>query len=523
MAWSNLIADIEANIRTNGVGAITGQLLQNVLLEMIGELSSVGSAFNGMVNTTGTYAFNTDGEFFVVTSEDGDYSNIGYNGELKKLTVLNWNPDTSGWVADTTLADDIAGIHTVLQNIDTEIGDLQPKLTQGDGVEIDEHNTISVKDGDHVFVNENGVNVEVAHNIEDEPDKIPIGNAVKDYIASQKNEANGIAGLDENGHVAESVLPDAITMHNENGDIDDSALYRYYRETIGEATQKISSMRVALREVSQSLAQVSQALSDAGYATNLATGAAESANSAAGNARSAAYAATGAAGKASTAAINANAARDAANNAAGNASNKAAAAESAASFANEKAADAESAASLANEKAGLANEKAGDAESAASAANEAAGRAEAAFALIGNLVVHEEDDPNVGDNELYDYYQATVQRAIDAIRDMDAKMAQVDSSLEDVSDAIHGVDEVIGRAEDAISATNSAINNANNAAASVSSARNAAISAANYANAAASNAGNAAADARLAAQQANESVGAYQTYLEHGVLFEINE
>ena len=99
MAWNRLIENIESQIKLNGVGSITGQVLQNVLLDMIAELSSAGSAFGGLVTPEGTYNFNEESKFFVVVKEDGDYSNIGYEKKKKKLTVLNWNPDTSAWVA----------------------------------------------------------------------------------------------------------------------------------------------------------------------------------------------------------------------------------------------------------------------------------------------------------------------------------------------------------------------------------------------------------------------------------------
>lgn len=121
MAWNRLIENIESQIKLNGVGSITGQVLQNVLLDMIAELSSAGSAFGGMVTPEGTYNFNEESKFFVVVKEDGDYSNIGYEGELKKLTVLNWNPDTSAWVADTTLADAIVEINNHLGELDEKV------------------------------------------------------------------------------------------------------------------------------------------------------------------------------------------------------------------------------------------------------------------------------------------------------------------------------------------------------------------------------------------------------------------
>ena len=65
MAWNRLIENIESQIKLNGVGSITGQVLQNVLLDMIAELSSAGSAFGGMVTPEGTYNFNEESKFFV--------------------------------------------------------------------------------------------------------------------------------------------------------------------------------------------------------------------------------------------------------------------------------------------------------------------------------------------------------------------------------------------------------------------------------------------------------------------------
>ena len=73
--WSTLKAAIAAIIKTNGNQEITGQLLQNVLNNIV---SSVGenATFAGIATTT-TNPGSPDGPVFYLATTSGVYSNFG--------------------------------------------------------------------------------------------------------------------------------------------------------------------------------------------------------------------------------------------------------------------------------------------------------------------------------------------------------------------------------------------------------------------------------------------------------------
>ena len=52
MQYNQLITDIQADIYNNGAELITGDILQNVLVAMVGALSSAGACYKGVITTS---------------------------------------------------------------------------------------------------------------------------------------------------------------------------------------------------------------------------------------------------------------------------------------------------------------------------------------------------------------------------------------------------------------------------------------------------------------------------------------
>lgn len=73
--WTDLKTAITTIVRTNGVKAITGQLLQDVLLQMVNNLG--GNPGFGGTATISTDPGNVDGNVFYLVSEPGIYPNFG--------------------------------------------------------------------------------------------------------------------------------------------------------------------------------------------------------------------------------------------------------------------------------------------------------------------------------------------------------------------------------------------------------------------------------------------------------------
>lgn len=76
--FANLIASIKAAIKTNGTQAITGQILQNKLLEMVSELGA-GFQFGGVITPESTFDSATFGDVNVVflACTQGSYPTFG--------------------------------------------------------------------------------------------------------------------------------------------------------------------------------------------------------------------------------------------------------------------------------------------------------------------------------------------------------------------------------------------------------------------------------------------------------------
>lgn len=95
--WSTLKAAIARVIKNNGNQEITGQVLQNVLNNIV---SSIGenATFAG-VATPSTNPGTPDGNVFYITGTAGTYPNFGNRTINAGLTILSWNG--SSWSATT--------------------------------------------------------------------------------------------------------------------------------------------------------------------------------------------------------------------------------------------------------------------------------------------------------------------------------------------------------------------------------------------------------------------------------------
>lgn len=88
--YSNLIASIDASIKTNGSQAITGQILQNKLHEMVQSLGK-HYQFGGLVSPNSTFTAGDENVFFIA-STPGKYTNFGgYTVLSGQIAFLSWD------------------------------------------------------------------------------------------------------------------------------------------------------------------------------------------------------------------------------------------------------------------------------------------------------------------------------------------------------------------------------------------------------------------------------------------------
>lgn len=78
MNYANLIQNITENIKTNGSQAITSQVLQDVLVDMVGELGQSGALLGGVIDTSFVPDSTNDAQVVYIAESPGTYTN--FNG-----------------------------------------------------------------------------------------------------------------------------------------------------------------------------------------------------------------------------------------------------------------------------------------------------------------------------------------------------------------------------------------------------------------------------------------------------------
>ena len=124
--YANLIAAVEAAIKTNGTQAITGQVLQNQLKNMISKLGTAYQ-FGGLVQPTDAFSFDADAKIAFLACTQGRYPAFG-NFSLRSGEVAlfiyegTWKKEIISYYANTQ----IYGIRHFFNNASpdlTRIGD----------------------------------------------------------------------------------------------------------------------------------------------------------------------------------------------------------------------------------------------------------------------------------------------------------------------------------------------------------------------------------------------------------------
>ena len=87
--YSNILAEITATIKSNGTQAITGPVLQGVLLDMMSSLT-VGYQFKGIA-TRNTNPGTPDQNVFYLATELGTYQNFGFTLEASGIYLFSYN------------------------------------------------------------------------------------------------------------------------------------------------------------------------------------------------------------------------------------------------------------------------------------------------------------------------------------------------------------------------------------------------------------------------------------------------
>lgn len=87
--YANILAEIASTIKVNDTQAITGNVLQGVLLDMMSSLT-VGYQFKGVAQR-GTNPGTPDANVFYLTAEVGTYQNFGFDITSPGIYLFMWN------------------------------------------------------------------------------------------------------------------------------------------------------------------------------------------------------------------------------------------------------------------------------------------------------------------------------------------------------------------------------------------------------------------------------------------------
>lgn len=211
---------IAAAIRANGEGAITGPVLQDQLLDMVDAMEV--DTFGGFLTAdTVPPTDTTVPHIFIGYSQEGTIENAAFDITVAEgeVWIVCRMADEDEWTKANLTSN-------LLNRVQALEEGTQTKLTEGDGISI-EDNTISTKIGSGLAYDNNG-------NMVVDTDTIATKQGVEDYVSGQKNEPNGIAGLDGNGKVGDEQLPNDVAYFEEGVDPTDPEYQEEYQRILCE-------------------------------------------------------------------------------------------------------------------------------------------------------------------------------------------------------------------------------------------------------------------------------------------------
>ena len=222
---TSLKQSIVAAIRANGEGAITGPVLQEQLLDMVESMEV--DTFGGLLNsetappsdTTKPHVFIGYGEF------ENEAFQIGVQrGEVWLVCRM---ADESEWTKVNLTSN-------LLNRIQALEEGTQTALTPGNGISIDSEGNITAKVGDGLTYDNEG-------NISIDPETVATNEGVAEYVGGLKDAANGLAGLDANGKIADTELPDDVAHFEEGVDPTDPEYQDEYNRILAQMYQDLAN------------------------------------------------------------------------------------------------------------------------------------------------------------------------------------------------------------------------------------------------------------------------------------------
>lgn len=237
---------IAAAIRANGEGAITGPVLQDQLLDMVDAMEV--DTFGGFL--TADTVPPTDTTVPHVFIGYGEFTNEAFQIGVQRgeVWIVCRMADEDEWTKANLTSN-------LLNRVQALEEGTQTKLTEGDGISI-EDNTISTKIGSGLAYDNNG-------NMVVDTDTIATKQGVEDYVSGQKNEPNGIAGLDGNGKVGDEQLPNDVAYFEEGVDPTDPEYQEEYQRILAKMYQDLDNWDAMSHAARQATQRANQAAENA--------------------------------------------------------------------------------------------------------------------------------------------------------------------------------------------------------------------------------------------------------------------
>lgn len=237
---------IAAAIRANGEGAITGPVLQDQLLDMVDAMEV--DTFGGLL--TADTVPPTDTTVPHVFIGYGEFTNEAFQIGVQRgeVWIVCRMADEDEWTKVNLTSN-------LLNRIQALEEGTQTKLTEGDGISI-EDNTISTKIGSGLAYDNNG-------NMVVDTETIATKQGVEDYVSGQKNEPNGIAGLDGNGKVGDEQLPNDVAYFEEGVDPTDPEYQDEYQRILAKMYQDLDNWDAMSHAARQATQRANQAAENA--------------------------------------------------------------------------------------------------------------------------------------------------------------------------------------------------------------------------------------------------------------------